>query len=69
MEGHALFQISELRDHLQDAGSKLEVHADTRVQQERPFKWLANLLDEVRACCWLLHTTLTMSHPPILVAA
>jgi LacI family transcriptional regulator len=57
LESYTLFRISELRDHLQDAGYKLEVRADTRVHQKRPFKVLANLLDEVRACCWLLHTT------------
>jgi len=57
MESYTLFRIGELRHHLQDAGYKLEVHADPRLDRRRPFKGLERIVHELRSCCWLLHLT------------
>lgn len=51
---HTLFWIDEMRDHLIDAGFKLEIHYGERFYREDPAKSLASLVHQTRAAGWIL---------------
>ncbi|EEF62353.1 substrate-binding domain-containing protein [Pedosphaera parvula] len=49
-----LFWIDELRDHLTEAGYRLEIHYGERFYRENPKKSLAGLVQQTRAAGWVL---------------
>jgi DNA-binding LacI/PurR family transcriptional regulator len=49
-----LFWIDELRDHLTEAGYRLEIHHGERFYRESPQKSLAPLVQQTRAAGWVL---------------
>lgn len=51
---HTLFWIDEMRDHLIEAGYRLEIHHGERFYREDPNKSLASLVQQTRAAGWLL---------------
>lgn len=49
-----LFWIDELRNHLIQAGYRLEIHHGERLYREHPKKSLAGLVNQTRAAGWVL---------------
>ena len=49
-----IFLVDEIRQHLAEAGCRLEVEASSRFYTQRPYKALESLIHEKSAACWVL---------------
>lgn len=52
-----MIQLYQLRRHIQDAGFRLEVTADARLNGRMPGELLERMVKRTKACCWVLHQT------------
>jgi len=55
MSGSVIFWVDALRDHLTDAGYRLEIHANQACYSRRPDQALESLLHTSRAAGWVLY--------------
>ena len=51
-----IYELGEMRRHLQETGYQLEFHSDARLKWAQPQRFLENLVRQTKACCWLLET-------------